>query len=122
MEFTDKLFQVMQSLLGQFPSLLMFVAGLVFAIIRWKKYPRISLAVAIAMLLLSVHAIVFALAYVFLPDLLIDPREFSSRRTIFLVLSFLYNLGLAVCLGVLVAAIFMQRGNEASQDGQVTPS
>lgn len=119
MDLSAKLYQVLYSLLTQLPSFLMIGGCLVFSIIRWKRHPRVSLTVVVALLLLGAHIVVFAFVYAFVPNWFAQPGEFKTRETVYLVISFIYNLMMAVILGILLAAIFMRRSRPDRAAGEV---
>ena len=110
MDLSAKLSEVIHTLVVQTPSFLVIMVCLIFSIVRWKRHPKVSLAVMIALALLIAHVIIFALAYAFIPSMVTAPSDFSTRETLYLVISFMYNLLLAVIVGVLLAGVFMQRG------------
>ena len=109
----SKLAQLMRDVLEQLPSLLTLVACMIFAIARWKRHPKVSLVVLIALTLLLVHVFAFALIYVWVPDWFIrsasPDRVESITRNLYLVLGLLSNGVVAVAMVLLLAGIFMQR-------------
>jgi hypothetical protein len=109
MSTSTKLFEVLNSLLLQLPSLLTMLGCIVFAIISWKRHPRVSLTVIISLALLLLVTFGFQFVYSFVPDLLVKPGDFKASQTIVMVLSFFYNSFWGIALAVLLAAIFMQR-------------
>jgi glucan phosphoethanolaminetransferase (alkaline phosphatase superfamily) len=109
MEASNTLFQVFRSLVQQLPSLLTMLGCMVVAIVLWKRHPRISLTVIISMVLLIVHAFVFAIVYVVVPTMVLRSSGSAQMQSVYTVISLFFNLGLAVALGVLLAAVFMQR-------------
>lgn len=114
MESSDQIFQVFQSFGEQLPTFLALVAGLIFAITRWKQYPKVAMIVAIALGFLFIHQVVFTLVYNFVPRWFIssagsyeDVRNVVDR--VYLVLGLISNGSAAIGFGVLLAAIFMRR-------------
>jgi MFS superfamily sulfate permease-like transporter len=112
----EKLSQYFWAFVEQAPSLIAMLAGLVFALTRWKRFPRVALVVALSLALLIVHAIVFVFIYDLVPPIFLKPalaqsteRYESTRRIVFLVLGLIYNFLLAVGFGILLAGVFMQR-------------
>lgn len=113
MEASHKMFDLLKDLLEQLPSLLTILACMVFAIARWKRYPKVSLVVLIGLGLLFLHLIVFTVVYNWIPDLLIRstpyPNQAIVMRNVYLVLGLITNSSLAVALAVLLTGIFIQR-------------
>jgi hypothetical protein len=113
MDDLHKFLQVLWGIATQLPSLLTMLACLVFAIIRWKRHPKISLTVIISLALLLMVTLVFPFVYSFVPELIVKADDFKSRETVFMVISFLYNALLGIALAVLLAGIFSQRETPA---------
>ena len=86
---------------------------MIFAIAYWKRHPRVSLVVLIALALMFVHVFAFALIYLWVPDWFIKsagPDNLESvTRNLYLVLGLLSNTVVAVAMALLLAGIFMQR-------------
>ena len=110
MTASEKLYEILTSLLLQLPSLLAIVSCLVAAAIRWKRHPKISLTVVISMVLFLAVTLAFPFIFTFVPDLFRKPGgDFRSVQTIVTVISFFYNSLWAVALAILLSAIFMKR-------------
>ena len=112
----EKLSQYFWTLVEQSPSLIAMLACLVFALTRWKRFPKVALAVALSLGLLIIHAIVFIFVYDLVPPIFFKPAMArgteafeSTRRIVYLVVGLIYNVLLAIGFGILLAGIFMQR-------------
>ena len=105
---------IFRRILEQLPALLAMLGGMVAALILWKRHPKVSLTVIVSLGLMLLHALVFALAYAWVPSWFITPGTYTASQTIYSVLSLLYNSSLAIILAVLLIAVFMQR--QASQE------
>lgn len=114
---STQLFNLFQSYLEQLPSFLALLAGIVFAITRWKQHPKVAMVVVIALAFLLLAQIVFTIMYVVVPSWVIRSSEgyenirIALDRT-YLVLGLLSNGAAAIGFGVLLAAIFMRRRSE----------
>ena len=108
MDSSNRFFEALWALAMQLPSLLTVLACIVVAIIRWKHHPKVSLTLVIGLGLLFLHALVFAFVYAYVPDVLAGPGNYAAMRTIITVISFMYNSSLAVALGIVLAAVFIQ--------------
>jgi hypothetical protein len=113
MEASGKLIQILRTLFQQLPSLLAMLGCIVAAIVLWKRHPKVSLTVIIGMALLVVHAFVFVVVYAVVPGFVIRSSGYAHLEAVYNLISFFYNSSLAVGLGVLLAAIFMQRSEPA---------
>ena len=114
MGISDRLFYLFSNFLQQLPSLLALVACIIFAITRWKRYPKVAMVVTIGLALLLLHAIVFLFVYNFVPSWFIDySRDYreieTTIRNVYLVLGWISNSAAAVAFAVLLAGIFMHR-------------
>ena len=114
MESSTKLFQVLGSVLVQLPSLLAILACIIAALVRWKRHPKVSLTVVVALALLALHTLIFAFVYAFVPDYVAKAWGHDSMQRIITVISFIYNSLLAIAMAVLLAGVFMKR-SEAEQ-------
>jgi hypothetical protein len=109
MSTSTKLFEILSSLLLQLPSLLTILGCMIFAIIRWKRHPKVSLTVTISLALLLLITFAFQFIYSFVPDLIVKPGDFKASQRVVMVISFFYNSSWAIALVALLAGIFMQR-------------
>ena len=122
-EFWPKLTEMLWGLLEQLPSLLTIVACMIVAALRWKRHPRVSLMVLIALLLIVVHAFVFAAVYEWVPDLLLKDvpgNRANVIRNVFLGLGMLYHATLAIPFAMLLVGISGMRGGK--NDGLKSPA
>ena len=114
---STQLFNLFQSYLEQLPSFLALIAGIVFAMTRWKHHPRVSMVVVIALVFLLLHMIIFTIVYNVVPRWVIrSSGSYENFRTVidrtYLILGLLSNGAAALGFGALLAAIFMRRGSE----------
>lgn len=114
---STQLFNLFQSYLEQLPSFLALIAGIVFAIMRWKRHPRVAMVVVIALVFLFLHFIVFTFVYNVVPRWFIrSSGSYEDFRTVidrvYLILGLMSNGAAAIGFGVLLAAIFMRRRSE----------
>jgi hypothetical protein len=113
---------VLMQLLGQTPTLLVYIAGLILAMFFWQRSPTVCALTAAGMalmLLVSVGATVFQM-YLFRSRIDNDwsAAEFGRFWTIFSITS---NTLHAFGLGLVLAAVFVGRSRRA-QPVPVTPS
>lgn len=118
MPTSDRLFYLFTNFLQQLPSLLALLACIIFAITRWKRFPKVAMVVTIGLGLLLVHSIVFLFVYNFVPDWFfrsatLSGSDFEERqkliRNVYLVLGWISNTAAAVAFAVLLAGVFMGR-------------
>lgn len=112
----EKLYQYFWTFVELSPSLIAMLACLVFALTRWKRFPKVAMVVALSLGLLILHAIVFIFIYQLVPPIFLRPalaqsvEEYANKsRIVYLVIGLIYNSLLAVGFGILLVGIFMQR-------------
>jgi hypothetical protein len=105
--------QMLKELLEQVPSLLTMLVCMVFAIVRWKRHPRVSLVVLISLGLLFFEVLIFLPVFNWVPEWFISSANSENReaviRNVYLVLGLISNGIAAVAFALLLMGIFMQR-------------
>jgi len=92
------------------PMLLVSLSGIVFAIARWKRHPRVSLMTVLALALYWVEAFVFLCLRYWLPNLVETLKTSDSAiKVLLVVISLLDDFAFAVVIILLVAAAFSGR-------------
>lgn len=93
--------------LVQCPLFLAWVAGLVLAVMRWKKHPRVSLLVTIALVIILVEAIINTSLGIWLPWMLTQQgMAYTQIGTILAIWGFISSLVNAGIWVLLLVAIF----------------
>lgn len=99
--------------LEELPSLLAFVGCIVFAIVRWKRYPRVAMLVTIALTYLLLHQITFSFIYFFVPSHFIRNAPSGTVqiviRNVYLVIGLISNTFLAIGIIIFLTGIFTRR-------------
>jgi hypothetical protein len=97
------------------PILLLALGGIVFALIRWKRHPKVSLLTIIGLSFLLIESLVYTIVLYQLP-LIFESLgvDFSSQRTFYTVLYVLEDIARALVIVLLVAAAFSQRQVQAT--------
>ena len=92
--------------------LLLALGGTIFAIIRWKRHPRVSLMTVIALVIYMIEAFLFSVFLYYLPDL-IQAMHFSSKAIdwLYFFVFFFEDLVPALVILLLVGAAFSQRNS-----------
>jgi hypothetical protein len=123
----SKLIQYFWTLVEQLPSLITMIGCIVFALMRRKRHPKVSLMVVLSLGLLLLHVPVFMLVYDLVPDLMssVLPKflgrlgaVLANRRDVYLVLGVISNSVLAVAFAFLLAGVFMRRKPDALNEPQ----
>ena len=92
-------------LLRRSPILILILAVCVFAIVRWKRHPRVSLMTVLAFLIYLIDSFFFAFLYRFLPPSFFDlGRTNSGLNLIELLLQIVEDMVFVVVLVLLIVA------------------
>lgn len=93
------------------PMFLLCLAGILFAIIYWRRHPRVSLMTLLALVIYAVEAVLFTLFLYWLPELMHTMR-LSSNATdwFYAVIFFLEDFVFALVIILLVGAALSGRG------------
>jgi len=101
-------------LLQRSPLLLVALGGIVFAIIRWRRHPSVSLLVVIGLLFYMIKIAVFAALYYWLPTLRVSMKlSYAAIGNLYDVSSVLSDIGFSIVLVILVVAAFFRRSRVA---------
>lgn len=108
-DLTNDFYSLVRNVLTELPSLLVMLTCIVVGIVRWKRHPRISLMVILALTLLTLLTLVSVPVFIWLPRLFVDPGDHVTTRIVYSVMNIIYNVVLTLALGVLLLAVFIQR-------------
>ena len=99
----------------QLPVLIVLLVGLIIAITRWKKNPRVSLLTLLAIILVSGITIVGVFTNSVLPYILYNNSDldYSTIGIIFSVITVLFNLLSAGSWILLLVALFGKKKTKA---------
>jgi len=104
------LYELARSFGPQLPSLLTLLICLVVAFARWKRHPRVSLVLAIAIFLFILHMMLFVFADIWLSRWLIVPGHITSDN-FYSIERWLASITVAIIYAIFLTAVFMQRKN-----------
>jgi len=104
--FPSLLVQMIRWIAVQSPIFLVWLAGIVIAIARWRRHPTVSLLTAGACGALLLTTVIQVVVFQWLPRWLIDRGSSADIGEIFLVISVLFCGIRAVCWGVILLALF----------------
>ncbi len=93
------------------PMLLLSLGGIIFAIVRWKRHPRVSLMTVLALAIYMFERTLFAVFLYWLPNVIykIIPSPAAVDNAYF-VLFFFEDFVFALVIILLVGAAFTGRG------------
>src|SRR3954471_24540253 len=100
----------MAMLLGQIPTLLVYIGGVIFAVVRWPRNPRPAMLTFIGCLLLLITALLHPLVQTWV----LNARSSGGMTTIqagqiLVAVGLVTTLIRAVATGLLIWAAFVQR-------------
>ena len=106
------LIAVLSSLVPSIPTVIVEVTMLAIAVSRWNKHPRVSMLVASSAVLLLMLDLLVRAAYVILPMKMQESgRTIADMGIFYVVLGGASGLLHAIALGLLIAAVFSERGS-----------
>ena len=88
---------------------LMSLAGLLFAVIRWKRHPKVSLLTVAALLLLLIQSLTFGTIYYYLPELLRQGFTYGTLNSLYLLVEVCRDIVYSIIVVLLVSAAFSGR-------------
>ncbi len=109
---SSDLYNFLHDTLTQLPSLLVMFICIVVAFVRWKKHPKASLLVLLALMFLVFQVFGFAVIYTWGPGLFTN-RGYDPK-TVFSVINWVYNLLFVLAMTILLLAIFVQRPSKTT--------
>ncbi len=93
--------------------LLLVLGGMGFAIVRWKRHPRVSLMTVLALGLYLLDTVTFAVLYYWLPNVFYSLKLTAQNiSTLESVLQIIDDFAYAAVLILLVSAAFTGRGRD----------
>ena len=97
-------------LLRRLPMLLVAVAGIIVAIIRWRIHPKISLITVIALIIYLLEVVFYNIFLYYFPNM-IEPLRLSSTgmRWMYSLVYFCEDIIASVIIILLVAATYIGR-------------
>ncbi|MCM3872179.1 MAG: hypothetical protein ND895_15965 [Pyrinomonadaceae bacterium] len=96
------------------PIILLALVGIVLAIARWKRHPRVSLLTAIGMGVFLSQSLFFMFVYYFLPRLRDSGWTYDSIGRLYAVAQVCQDFLFAGVIILLVVAAFSQRHPQTS--------
>jgi hypothetical protein len=107
----------------RWPVVLVVLAGIVFAIVRWKRHPKVSALTVAGLVLFQFQSLTFSSLYYFLPQLAKRGWTWRSIDNLSIVLDLCHDVFFSGAIALLAAAVFSGRSPQAagSQTERVTP-
>ena len=97
---------------GRIPLFLLLLGGIVFALMRWNRHPRVSFLTILGLFFYLLESIFFTFIVFLLPTLLPAGARFVASDSLYMVLFLLDDFAYAAVIIVLVSAVFTQRQPE----------
>jgi hypothetical protein len=102
---------------GRVPMLLLLLGSIGFALVRWKRHPKVSLLVTLGLVFYLLESTIFTFIVFLLPTILPAGGAFvrsDSFSTLYTVLFMGDVVAYAAVIIVLVSAVFSQRNPETA--------
>ena len=94
--------------------MLVVLAGIVFAIARWKRHPKASALTVAGLVIFQFQSLAFSSAYYFLPRLATQGWTWAAIDNLSIVLDVCHDIFFAGAIALLAAAIFIGRSPKAA--------
>ena len=94
--------------------MLVVLAGIVFAIARWKRHPKASALTVAGLVIFQFQSLAFSSAYYFLPRLATQGWTWAAIDNLYIVLDVCHDIFFAGAIALLAAAIFIGRSPKAA--------
>jgi phosphotransferase system glucose/maltose/N-acetylglucosamine-specific IIC component len=101
--------------LRRWPVMLVALAGIVFAIIRWKRHPKVSALVVTGLILSQAQSLFFSYLYYLLPRLATRGWTWTAIDSLSIALDLCQDLFFSLAIALLAAAVFIGRSRQ--EDG-----
>ncbi len=89
--------------------MLVVLAGIVFAIVRWKRHPKVSALTVVGLVIFQFQSLAFSSLYYFLPRLATRGWSWGSIDNLSIVLDLCHDVFFSVAIALLAAAVFSGR-------------
>jgi hypothetical protein len=93
----------------RWPVLLVVLAGLIFAVVYWRRHPKVSVLTISGLLIFQIQALAFSTIYYFLPRLAQSGWTWNSIDNLSIVIDIVHDICFAAGLGLLAAAVLAGR-------------
>jgi hypothetical protein len=101
---------------GRIPLLLLLLGGIVFAMARWNRHPRVSFLTVLGLGFYLLESTLFTFLIYLMPSVLPTGGPLAINEIFFTVLYVLDDFAYAAVIIVLVSAVFTQRASAVSFD------
>jgi len=97
-------------LLGRrWPMMLVVLAGIVFAVISWKRHPRVSAFAIAGLVLFQIQSLAFSSMYYKLPELANHGWTWAAIDNLSIAIDVCHDIFYASAIALLAAAVFSRR-------------
>jgi hypothetical protein len=107
---------VFSQFLTWLPLYLLWMLGIILAMIRWQRHPTVSIQAALAFVILIVNSMASTVAYAWLPGYLQKGQNYSAEQVgyVLTAVRVFFNLVSAVAWVLILVAIFAERNRRGS--------
>ena len=93
----------------RWPVMLVVLAGIVFAIIRWKRHPKVSAFAIAGLLLFQIQSLAFSSIYYKLPELANRGWTWAAIDNVAIAIDVCHDIFYALAIAMLASAVFSSR-------------
>jgi hypothetical protein len=98
------------------PLYLLWMVGIILALVRWQRHPKVSILAGLAFLILIVNGMASTMTMAWLPGYLQSAQNYSAEQLaqVLSVVRVFFNLISAVAWSLILVAIFGERNRRGS--------
>jgi hypothetical protein len=98
------------------PLYLLWMVGIILALVRWQRHPKVSILAGLAFLILIVNGMASTMTMAWLPGYLQSAQNYSAEQLgqVLSVVRVFFNLVSAVAWSLILVAIFGERNRRGS--------
>src|SRR5262245_46874102 len=101
---------VLRAMLQRSPVLVVILVGIILALVRWKRHPKVSFCVTLGLVVyLFKHIVLAQLSYSIPGIMKAWSLSYATANNMYTALSVISDLAFAVVVIILVVAAFAQR-------------
>lgn len=93
----------------RWPVMLVVLVGVIVALIRWKRHPKVSALTLTGLVLFQLQSLGFASVYYFLPHLARRGWTYTSIGNLSIVLDVCHDIVFSIAIVLLAVAVFTSR-------------
>jgi hypothetical protein len=104
----------------RWPMLLLVLAGILVALVRWKRHPKVSLLTVSGLGLFILQSLTFGSVFYLLPRLHDRGFSYGNINNLYLIIEVCRDIFYSAVIVLLVSAVLTQRSQTKDQTNVIT--